>query len=107
MKRLAFLAILLLASCGVHFDPCTRPAPPCPEDRPQHLCECKPFEGGGSFSLPTVAAPPVVTPEPEKPAPEPEKPPVTPEHPKPPHHDHKGKWHGDRPTWKKGGGEHG
>ena len=91
MKRFLLLTPLLLAACGAHFDPCVKP---CPEGFPPHLCECKPYDGGGSFDALTVTPAPVtppVTSEPPKPDPKPEppKPPVKPEppkeHPKPPH----------------------
>jgi hypothetical protein len=75
MKRILLLAPLILAACGAHYDPCKNP---CPETVPAHLCECRPFQGGGAFN------PPAVTPD-VKPDPKPEtpKPPSKPDHPKP------------------------
>lgn len=105
MKSLPVFAFLLLvAACGPHDDPCTKPKP-CPEGELLHLCECRPYQGGGNgFS---IAAPAPVTPAPVTPAPAPEKPKPAepPKHEHPKHHDHKGKWHGDKPTGKRAGGE--
>ncbi len=81
MKRLFILAPLILAACGAYHDPCKKP---CPETVPAHLCECRPFQGGGAFNPP--AKPDV------KPDPKPETP-SKPDHPKPeaPKHEPKGK----------------
>lgn len=100
MKSLPLFAFLLLvAACGPHDDPCAKPKP-CPEGEPLHLCECRPYQGGGNTL--SIAAPAPVTPAP---APEKPKPVEPPKHEHPKHHDHKGKWHGDKPTGKRAGGE--
>ena len=96
MKRILLLAPLILAACGAHHDPCVKP---CPETVPAHLCECRPFQGGGAFNPPAVTPdvkpdpkPPVEPPKPD-PKPETPKPPSKPDHPKPeaPKHEPKGK----------------
>ena len=71
MTRILLLAPLILAACGAHHDPCVKP---CPETVPAHLCECRPFQGGGAFNPPAVTQDVDLKPETPKPPSKPEAP---------------------------------